>query len=190
MINSLITSQTRIRLLKKFFLNSNTRAHLRGLEAEFGESTNGIRVELNRMESADLLNSTREGNRKIFYANRKHPLFNEIHNIIIKDTGIDRVIEKVVHRIGNLISVYLVGDLARGRDTNTIDLILVGSDIDGEYLERKVKQAEKISGRKVECKTLEPGQAEEEISQFSPCDILLLWDNGIVSDNNGGACYE
>jgi len=55
MLNSLITSQTRIKLLKKFFLNSNTRAHLRGLESEFGESSNGIRLELNRFEDAGLL---------------------------------------------------------------------------------------------------------------------------------------
>ena len=46
MINTLITSQTRIKLLKKFFLNHSTKAHLRGLESEFGESSNSIRIEL------------------------------------------------------------------------------------------------------------------------------------------------
>ena len=46
MIESLITSKTRTRLLLKFFLNPETRAHLRGLADEFGESTNGVRVEL------------------------------------------------------------------------------------------------------------------------------------------------
>ena len=50
MLDSLVTSQTRIKLLKKFFLNSSTKAHLRGLESEFGESSNAIRVELNRFE--------------------------------------------------------------------------------------------------------------------------------------------
>jgi len=57
MLDSLVTSQTRIKLLKKFFLNGSTRAHLRGLESEFGESTNAIRVELNRFEGAGLLHS-------------------------------------------------------------------------------------------------------------------------------------
>jgi len=59
MINSLITSHTRVKLLKKFFLNSSTKAHLRGLESEFGESSNAIRVELNRLEGAGLLISIR-----------------------------------------------------------------------------------------------------------------------------------
>jgi hypothetical protein len=190
MINSLITSQTRIRLLKKFFLNSSTRAHLRGLEAEFGESTNGIRIELNRMETAELLKSSREGNKKVFFANRNHPLFNEIHNIIIKDTGIDRVIEKVVHRIGNLRSVYLIGDLARGIDANIIELILIGTDIDCDYLKTKVKQAEKLAGRRVECTILEPAEAKEAISQIAASDILLLWGNGTSLTINGGPDNE
>ena len=52
MLNSIITSKTRIKLLLKFFLNSNTKSYLRNLEQEFGESTNAIRVELNRLEGA------------------------------------------------------------------------------------------------------------------------------------------
>lgn len=176
MINTLITSQTRIKLLKKFFLNSSTKAHLRGLESEFGESSNSIRIELNRFEEAGLLHSLRDGNKKVYQANRNHPLFGDIHNIIMKETGIDRVIEKVIHRIGNLIGVYLTGDFARGKDSSVIDLILVGEDIDNEYLSRKVVQAEKLVGRKVSYIVLEPIEAEKFLDTFKPADLLPLWD--------------
>ncbi len=53
MIEALITSKTRIRLLVKFFLNPTMSAYLRELSEEFGESSNGIRVELNRMANAE-----------------------------------------------------------------------------------------------------------------------------------------
>ena len=160
----------------KFFLNSSTRAHLRGLESEFGESTNGIRIELNRMEEADLLHSTREGNKKLYYANKKHPLFSDIHNIIIKETGIDRVIEKVIHRLGELECIYLTGDLARGRDSSIIDLILVGTGIDREYLTRKVEQAEELVGRKVRYIILNSDEADEYLKSYKPGDLLPLWN--------------
>jgi hypothetical protein len=176
MINTLITSQTRIKLLKKFFLNSSTKAHLRGLESEFCESSNSIRIELNRFEEAGLLHSLRDGNKKVYQANRNHPLFSDIHNIIMKETGIDRVIEKVIHRIGNLIGVYLTGDFARGKDSSVIDLILVGEDIDGEYLSRKVVQAEELVGRKVSYIVLGPVEAEKLLDTFKPADLLPLWD--------------
>jgi hypothetical protein len=175
MLNSLITSQTRIKLLKKFFLNSNTRAHLRGLESEFGESSNGIRLELNRFEDAGLLTSLRDGNKKIYQANSGHPLYKDIHSIILKETGIDQVIEKVIHRLGNLLSVYLVGDFAHGKDSPVIELILVGADVDREYLARKVLQAEGIVGRKVSYMVLSPDEAETHLVRLKPSDLLPLW---------------
>jgi predicted nucleotidyltransferase len=177
MINALITSETRIKLLRKFFLNSRTKAHLRGLEAEFGESSNAIRIELNRFEKAGLLHSLRDGNKKVFQANSNHPLFGDIHSIIMKEAGIDRVIEKVIHRIGNLICVYLTGDFARGKDSPVIDLILVGENIDREYLARKVMQAEELVGRKVSYVVLHPDEADNHLLHVKPADLLPLWNS-------------
>ena len=57
MLDTLVTSKTRIKLLMKFFLNPGTRAYLRSLADEFGESTNSVRVELNRLSEAGLLGS-------------------------------------------------------------------------------------------------------------------------------------
>ena len=178
MIDTLITSETRIKLLTKFFLNSSTKAHLRGLETEFGESSNAIRVELNRFEGAGLLNSLRDGNKKIYQANRDHPLYCDIHNIIMKETGIDRVIEKVIHRIGKLLCVYLTGDFAHGKDSSVIDLILVGDNIDREYLARKIMQAEELVGRKVNYTLIGSIDAKKHLINFKPSELLPLWNNG------------
>jgi predicted nucleotidyltransferase len=188
MINALITSETRIKLLRKFFLNSSTKAHLRGLESEFRESTNAIRLELNRFEEAGLLHSLRDGNKKVYQANANHPLFDDIHNIIMKEAGIDRVIDKVIHRIGNLICVYLTGDFARGKDSPVIDLILVGEKIDREYLARKVMQAEELVGRKVSYVVLHPDEADCHLLKLKKSDLLPLWNNEdskLILQNSG-----
>jgi predicted nucleotidyltransferase len=188
MINALITSETRIKLLRKFFLNSRTKAHLRGLESEFGESSNAIRIELNRFEEAGLLHSLRDGNKKVYQANQDHPLFGDIHSIIMKEAGIDRVIDKVIHRIGNLICVYLTGDFARGKDSPVIDLILVGEDIDREYLARKVLQAEELVGRKVSYVVLHPDEADCHLMKLKKSDLLPLWDieeSKLIPQNSG-----
>ena len=78
MIETLISSKTRIKLLLKFFLNSKNTAYLRNLEEEFGESTNAIRLELNKFEKAGFIASVSEGNKKLFQVNKKHALFNSI----------------------------------------------------------------------------------------------------------------
>lgn len=148
MIEALISSKTRIKLLLKFFLNSNTKAYLRGLESEFGESTNAIRVEINRFEQAGMLKSENVGNKKIFQANTQHPLFQEIHNILLKHVGLDHVIENVIERLGEVEKVFLIGDFSKGSDSGIIDLIFVG-DIDKLYLINLIEKTEDLVHRKI-----------------------------------------
>ena len=100
LLDSIITSKTRVKLLLKFFLNPGTMSYLRGLAEEFGESTNSVRVELNRMSKAGLLESESQGRTKVYRANNGHPLFPEIHNIVRKYLGID-VVEAAIDRLGN-----------------------------------------------------------------------------------------
>ncbi len=184
MIGTLITSQTRIKLLKKFFLNYSIKAHLRGLEAEFGDSTNSIRVELNRFEKAGLLVSSQDSNKKLYQANCDHPLFSDIHNIILKETGLDKVIEKIIHRVGDLQFVYLTGDFAHGKDSQVIELILVGHNLDSEYLLRKVSQAEELVGRKITHVIFDSLEFEESLLKYNVRDLLPLWSCSETSANS------
>ncbi len=176
MIDALISSKTRIKLLLKFFLNSHATAYLRSLESEFGESSNGIRIELNRLENAGLLLSDSEGNKKIFRANTGHPLFREIHNIILKQVGLDQVIETVIQRLGDVQRVYLVGDFSKGMDSQVIDLVFVGN-FDKPYLSTLVEKAEKLVGRKIRYLLYSTEEAQIlDWRQFEP-EPLLLWDS-------------
>jgi len=174
MIDVLISSKTRIKLLLKFFLNSNTTAYLRNLESEFGESSNGIRIELNRMEEAGLLLSAAEGNKKIFRANVYHPLYRDIHSILLKHIGIDRILEDVVKRLGDVRQVFLIGEFSRGLDGPVIDLIIVGN-IDRKYLLELVDKAERMVHRKIRFLMYTP---EESMginwSQYDPHPMLIF----------------
>lgn len=172
MLNSIITSKTRVKLLLKFFLNGNTKSYLRNLEQEFGESTNAIRIELNRLENADLLCSEVSGNKKYFSANTNHPLFKDINNIVKNFVGIDKVIEKVTNQIGNLETAYITGDLARGIDSQIIDLVLVGKELDKTYIEKLITKTEIIIARKIRSLILTENQMTD---YFKNKPVLLIW---------------
>ncbi len=175
MLQVLIPSRTRMRLLLRFFLNPGTTAYLRGLAEEFDESTNAIRVELNRFEEAGMILSENKGNKKIYKANTNYPLLADIHNILLKHIGVDRIIDVVIKNMGDLNSIYLCGDYAMGKDSGIIDLILVG-DIDKEYLVNLVTKAEKLINRKIRFLTYEAGEWHNgEINNHGK--HLLLWEN-------------
>ena len=174
MLDTLITSKTRIKLLLKFFLNSNSSAYLRSLENEFGESTNSIRIELIRFEKAGLLKSQYKGNKKFFRANTEHPLFNAINNLLRKHLGFDRIIETVVKKLGEVKCVFIVGDFARGIDNNIIDLIFVGN-INKNFLVELIEKAEKMIKRRIRYLVFTPDEFENYKNDNSGIEPLLLW---------------
>ena len=175
MIDSLITNKTRIKLLLRFFLNSGSRSYLRGLETEFGESTNAIRLELNRFEEAGLLVSSMDKNKKIFRANQQHPLFDDIQSIVKKSMGLDQLVEKVVHKLGNVSRAYITGRIARGLDDQEIDFVLVGDEIDQTFLEALLEKVEKLIKRRVKCFILRDDEEKEYLTGFP--EALLLWES-------------
>lgn len=176
MLDALITSKTRIKLLLKFFLNSSSESYLRNLEEEFGESTNGIRLELNKFEKAGLLNSRTSGNKKLFRANINHPLFPEIHNLLFKHLGFDQIIDKVVNNLGDIEQVFLVGKFAKGIDTEIIDLIFMGEGVNKNYLVELVEKAEKLINRKVRYLVFSASEMKHYLLQRPTTDFLLLWE--------------
>lgn len=176
MIETLISSKTRIKLLLKFFLNSKTTAYLRSLETEFGDSSNSIRVELNRLEKAGMLSTEIKGNRKYFKANTEHPLYEEVHSILLKQLGIDQIIEKVIERLGQVDEVYLTGDFSRGKDSEIIDLIFVGH-LNQEYLLNLIGKAEQLIQRKIRFLLFENSNEKSIVKIFKEQEPLLLWSN-------------
>lgn len=175
MLESLITSKTRIKLLLKFFLNSNTTSYLRGLEPEFDESTNAIRQELNRFEKAGLLQVNQEGNKKVYHANTNHPLFSDLNSLLMKHVGLDQIIDKVTNKLLSIDKVYLTGDLAKGIDNNIINLIFVGDKFDKENIEELISKARKLLERNIQYVILTLQEAQELFKTNSEKEMLLLW---------------
>lgn len=156
-------------------MNSQTKSYLRSLEGEFGESTNAIRLELNKFEEAGMLKADVNGNKKVYQANTKHPLFEDIHSIIKKYIGIDKVIEQIIGNVGQLEKVYLIGDYAKGVDGGIIDFLLVGQQFNYGYIANMTTKAEKKIDRKIRFLYMNP---EEFIGQVPTAESgLLLWEN-------------
>jgi hypothetical protein len=159
-------------MLLKFFTNSTATAYLRGMAEEFGESTNSIRHELNNLSKAGYLLSSENGRTIEYRANTDHPLFKEVKSLVHKYLGIDKIIENIIHKLGDLKAAYIIGDYAKGKDTGTIELLLVG-DIDQNYLNKLVEKAKTLIHRDIKAMHMSMKEFTAAEKQFSEC--LLLW---------------
>lgn len=181
MLETLISSRTRIKLLLRLFLNPQSTAYLRGMAEEFDESTNSIRLELNRFQEAGMIVAESKGNKKVYKANEKHPLFKDLNNIILKYVGIDQIIENIIHRMGDLHQVYLIGDYAHGKDSGVIDLLFIGN-INKDYMVNFVEKSEKLINKKVRYLSYETVEWQRmcEKEPYSGHNVLLWQNNKLV----------
>ena len=155
MLDSLITSKTRLRMLIKFFINTANKGYLNGLANEFNESTNSIRKELNNLSAAGYLLKVKSNNKVIYNANKKHPLFSVLQKVIRQHLGIEDIIDSVLDNLGDVRSVAIVGDYAKGIDSGLIEVLLLGNKINTNYLKNIIVKVEKKITRKVSFKIVE-----------------------------------
>ena len=174
MLESLITSKTRIRLLLKFFLNPETRAYLRELASEFGESTNGIRLELNSLTKAKLLKSSNIGRTVVYRANKDHTLFTDIQSVVQKYVGIDHLVDDLISELGQIDSAYIIGDYAHGSDSGLIDLVIVGQ-VKVDVLQRLIEKTGEIISRKIRPLVLDREELQHLWNHLDIEHALPIW---------------
>jgi len=144
LLETLITSKTRLRLLIKFFVVATNKGYLNGLAQEFGESTNAIRKELNHLAVAGYLTKNKENNKIQYLANEGHPLFSSLQKIVHQHLGLELIAEQVIDRMGAVQTISLVGDYAKGIDSGTIEIVIYGHHLNHNYL---VGLSKKIEGQ-------------------------------------------
>ncbi len=149
MLNTLITSKTRLRMLIKFFINAANNGYLNGLANEFNESTNSIRKELNNLSSAGYLQKSKNNNKVIYNANTSHPMFGVLQKIVRQHLGLEEIVETVIDRIGDVDQIALTGEYARGVDSGNIEIIINGKDVNKDYLDSIKPKIKKKIGREV-----------------------------------------
>ena len=133
----------------KFFSHPNAQGYLRGLAEEFGDSTNAVRIELLKLEEAGLLKTSTQGQRVMYEVNKTNPFYAELVSMVSKFLGFDDLIEMVLDKIGNLQEAYVVGNYAKGVDSGTIHLVLVG-EVNEEILKNLVPKVSDKINREIE----------------------------------------
>lgn len=163
-LNNLFSGKIRVKLLTKLLLNPASKVYLRGLERELGVSSNTVRLELNKLSEIHLIQVREDetnSKQKKYSVNTKHPLFSSLRTIILQYVGLDQIVEQIIQKLGNLDKVYLTGDLAQGKNSTFVDLVLVG-DIDKAYLYRLIEKVEPIIGKKIRVGLFNANEFKEE----------------------------
>jgi predicted nucleotidyltransferase len=143
MIERIITSRTRVKLLKLFFLNREKEFYLRELAKMTGENLNSVGRELKNLLSSGLITERDRGNQKLYRSNRLSPVHEELRKLILKTAGIGDVLREKLPEAGNIKYCIIYGSFASGEEAegSDIDLFIVG-DVEEEKLLKVIRNLE------------------------------------------------
>ncbi|ESQ14396.1 MAG: hypothetical protein N838_11750 [Thiohalocapsa sp. PB-PSB1] len=174
--SGLITSKTRVAIIMRLFLNAERGAYLRELATELGVSTGQVSSELKQLTEAGFLRVEPKGRQHRYRANPEHALFPELRSMVQKSLGMDRILDSIVERLGDLELALLLDDYAEGKDSGIIDLLLVG-DIDERHLIDLVRKTAKYIDRKIRTLCLTRSEYESLRPKLEQRPQLVLWRN-------------
>lgn len=125
---TIVCSRVRAEIFRVFFGVNRERLHLREIERRTGFSVGTIRQDLEKLAKLDLLVRERVGNRVYYSANEQHPLYIDLHHIVLKTIGLTDMLRKALDVKGIEIA-FVFGSIAKGgaRASSDIDLMIIGS---------------------------------------------------------------
>lgn len=129
MLNDLLISKVRVKILELFLSNPDQSYHVREIVRRVSEEINAVRRELARLEKINFLISEWRANRRLYSARKDFLFYSELLSIINKTSGLGGAILENKNKLGKVKYAMLSGSFVRGKPFNQIDvdLIIVGT---------------------------------------------------------------
>ncbi|MEM5815733.1 MAG: nucleotidyltransferase domain-containing protein [Candidatus Aenigmatarchaeota archaeon] len=143
MLKRLVTSRTRVKLLKLFFLNREREFYLREIAKLTGDNLNSVRRELNNLVKIKIIEERKRGNQKLYKVNKNSPVHEELRKLILKTVGIGDTLRENLLKLNNVVYALIYGSFATGEEVeeSDIDLLIVG-DLDEEKVIEVIRRLE------------------------------------------------
>ncbi|MDZ4677364.1 MAG: nucleotidyltransferase domain-containing protein [Oligoflexia bacterium] len=125
-LEKLFSSKVRAEICGLLF-DEPKELHMREIERKTGLAIGTIQQDLKVLSSLDLVASRRDGNRLYYSANREHPLYPDIHNLVVKTVGMIGTLKKALS-YKSITCAFIFGSVARQEEKakSDIDLFVVG----------------------------------------------------------------
>lgn len=150
MLNDLIISRVRVKLLEIFLATPGQMIHVRELVRRSKEEINAVRRELAHLEKAGLVSKEPRANRLYYTFRKDYPLYADLLELVVKTTGLAAAIVKHRNKLGRIRFAMLSGKFARNLpgSAEQVDLLIVGNVVVAEVA-ALVREEELRRGREI-----------------------------------------
>ncbi len=127
-LSEILSSKVRAEVFRLLFGLNDTPLHVREIERRSGFAIGTIQTEMKKLYKLNLVTKNRDGNRLYYRANRQHPIFSDIHSLVVKTVGLIDVLEDALAGEKAIRSAFIFGSIAEGSEKagSDIDLMVIG----------------------------------------------------------------
>jgi predicted nucleotidyltransferase len=127
-LSEIFSSKIRSEIFRLLFGISNEPLHMREIERRSGLSIGTIQQELKKLVRLELVKTRRDGNRLYHEANKEHPLYPDIRNLVLKTAGLSEVIRRTLTPDPSIKIAFIFGSIARQEEKgkSDVDLMVLG----------------------------------------------------------------
>lgn len=151
MLEDIIISRVRVKILTLFLSHPGNIFHVRDIVRRVSEEINAVRRELAHMEKAGMVAKEHRANRLFYSFRKEYPLYNELLDLVGKTSGFGMDVLKHKAKLGKLKFVMISGRYLRGlpkKLPTDVDVLVVGSVVLLE-LSQMIKAEEARRGREI-----------------------------------------
>jgi len=146
MLQDLITSKVRVKILLLFLSQNNVGLHVREITRRVGTEINAIRRELDNLTKIGIIKREAQGNRVYYRIKKEYPYYLDLVTCYQKEHGLASKILSEQKTLGKVKFALISKEFIEGRKSGVddVDLLLVGA-VDTKALKVIIdKEQEKI----------------------------------------------
>lgn len=127
-LSEILSSKIRAEVFRLLFGVTDQALHMREIERRSGYAIGTIQSELKKLLRLDLVKKRRDGNRLYYRANKDHPLYPDIHHLVLKTTGLVEVLQMALKPVSGISIAFVFGSIASREEKaeSDIDLMVIG----------------------------------------------------------------
>jgi predicted nucleotidyltransferase len=165
-LDRLIASSARVKILKLLLLNEEKRYYQREIAELVGLPVRAVQREGARLTAIGLLHRIEDGNRVYFQVNTACPIFPELKRILLKTVALDLLLSEALVRDGRIEVAFIYGSYAANQETvaSDVDLFVIGS-ISGRQLSAALRPVQAEIQREFSHHLVTPEEYRERLSR-------------------------
>jgi len=168
-LERLLSSKTRVEILRLLFSNPDGRYYVRQIARELGRDISGIKRELDNLDKAGLLSSEKIGNLRYYSVNRSSAIYAEIKSIVAKTVGVQGAIVGSLAALAGLRQawMYSMNSHPPGEGSGPVPMLIVGR-VDLTDLNEAVTQLESKLGREINYTVFDEAEFQRRRAEADP----------------------